>query len=256
SEGRERRAVTLGLAKRLAVRACLVALLLALPGQTAFAFAVAESMLTISNLTITPALGSASILGPFDASATSHAFNSLGEEVFDGNSGTGTDVSANAAVTFAQGSAEARASTGTITAVGSVNAPGGTGLAGVNVPGSDADLTGTFAIIGASSNPVDVTFSMQVSGLLQGGSDASGFLQVDDITAQLNIDGAPVLFDFRSLPGLPSIAGINNYPDTIIPVSETLTATISLDPTVSHFLDMHSDAETQPSNPVAEPGSL
>jgi hypothetical protein len=60
-------------------------------------------------------------------------------------------------VSFAQGSAEAAASlTGPITASGSVNIPGGTVLDGVNVPGSDADLTGSFAITGASTNPVNV----------------------------------------------------------------------------------------------------
>jgi hypothetical protein len=100
-------------------------------------------------------------------------------------------------------------------------------LAGVNVPGSDADLTGLFDITGAVTNPVNVTFSMQVSGLLHGVSDASGFLQVGDITAELVIDGAPVLFDFETLPWLPSIPGINNYPDTTIPISETLIGHIA-----------------------------
>jgi hypothetical protein len=253
----------MGSAIRLMTRACLVGLLLAVPGGAALALAIIDSSLTISNLTITPASGSLSVLGPLDTSATTHAFNSLGEEVFDGNSGTGTDVSASAMVLFAQGSAQARAFNGSVTAAATVNIPGGTVLAGVNVPGSDADLTGNFAITGALTNPVNVTFSMLVKASLHGVSDALGFLQVDDITAQLNIDGTPVLFDFQSLPGLPSIPGINNYPDTtcIIPPDTTCTissktsATISLDPTVSHFFDMRADAEAQAFN-IAEPGSL
>jgi hypothetical protein len=245
----------MGSAIRLVTRACLVTLLLAVPGGAALALAIVDSSLTISNLTITPASGSASYLLPLDTSATTHAFNSLGEEVFDGNSGTGTDVSTNAVVTFAHGSAQARASNRSVSASASVNIPSGTVLAGVNVPGSDGDLSGFFDIIGASTNPVDVTFTMQVSGSLHGVSDASGFLQTGDLTAELDVDGTPVLFDFETLPGLPSLVGINNYPNTTIPVSETLTATVSLDPTFSHFFDMHADAEAQAFN-IAEPGSL
>jgi hypothetical protein len=228
---------------------------LTLPGQAALALAIVDSSLTISSLTITPASGSASFLLPLDTSATSHAFNSLGEDISDGNSGTGTDVSANAAVTFANGNAQTRASNRSVSASASVNIPSGTVLAGVSVPGSDGDLSGFFDIAGASTNPVDVTFTMQVSGSLHGVSDASGFLQTGDLTTQLVIDGMSVLFDFETLPGLPSIPGINNYPDTTIPISETLMATVALDPTFSHFFDMHADAEAQAFN-IAEPGSL
>jgi PEP-CTERM motif len=239
----------------LVVRAGLVALLLTVPGGAATAMAIVDSSLTISNLTITPASGSTSFPPSLTTSATTHAFNSLGEDVSDGNSGSGTDVSANALVTFAQGHATALASNNSVSASASVNIPNGTVLAGVNVPGSDSDLSGLFDITGASTNPVDVTFSMQVSGSLHGVSDIAGFLQNGDLTAELDIDGTSVLFDFETLPGLPSLAGINNYPSTTIPVSETLTATISLDPTVSHFFDMHADAEAQAFN-IAEPGSL
>jgi hypothetical protein len=240
----------------LLMRAGLVALLLAVPGGAALALAIVDSSLTISNLTITPASGSVSLELPLTTSATTHAFNSLGEELFDGNAGVGTDVSAMATVTFAQGTAHALASNNSVSAAASVNIPpDGTVLAGVNVPGSDGDLSGFFDITGAGTNPVDVTFSMQVSGSLHGVSDAVGFLQTGDLTAQLVIDGMSVLFDFVTLPGLPSLVGINNYPDTTIPISETLSATVPLDPTFSHFFDMHADAEAQAFN-IAEPGSL
>jgi hypothetical protein len=243
----------MGLAIHLVTRAGLVALLVGVPGGAAFALAIVDSSLTISNLTIMPASGSVSFeLPSLATSATTHAFNSLGEEVFDGNSGSGT-VTANAMVTFAHGTA--MASTSSVSASASVNIPAdGTVLAGVNVPGSDGDFSGLFDINGASTNPVNVTFSMQVSGSLDGVSDAAGFLQNGDLTAELDIDGTPVLFDFETLPGLPSVAGINNYPNTTIPISETLTATISL-ATGSHFFDMHADAEAQAFN-IAEPGSL
>ncbi len=120
----------MGSAIHLVTRAGLVALLVAVPGGAAFALAIVDSSLTISNLTITPASGSASFETPLATSATAHAFNSLGKEVFDGNSGTGP-VSANTMVTFAQGTALALASNNSVGASDSVNiAPDGTVLAG------------------------------------------------------------------------------------------------------------------------------
>ena len=191
-------------------RAGLVALLAAVPGGAAFAAAMVDSSLTTSNLTIEPASGTVSFELPLGTSATTRAFNSLDEEVFDGNSGTGP-VSTIAMVTFAQGTA--MASTSSVSASASVNIPAdGTVLAGVNVPGSDGDFSGLFDINGASTNPVNVTFSMQVSISLHGVSDIAGFLQNGDLTAELNIDGTPVLFDLESLPGLLSIAGVNITP--------------------------------------------
>jgi hypothetical protein len=49
-------------------------------------------------------IGTPSFELPLDTSATTHAFNSLGEDVFDGNSGVGMDLSAIAAA-FAAGTA-------------------------------------------------------------------------------------------------------------------------------------------------------
>jgi hypothetical protein len=247
------------------IRASLIVLLVAVPGGSALAFAIVDSSLTISNLMIKPVSGTASFETPLTTSATTHAFNSLGEDVSDGNtSSIGTDVTANAVVTFAQGAANALVSNNSVFAKASVNIPGGGVLAGVNVPGSDGDLSGNFDINGASTtNPINVTFSMQVTGSLHGVSDAMGFLQNGDLTAELDIDGTPVLFDLESLPGLSSTAGVNNYPDTTCTIPPDTTcrivsvtsATISLDPTVPHFFDLHADAEAQALN-IAEPGSL
>jgi hypothetical protein len=141
-------------------------LLLALPGQAALAAAIVDSSPTISNLTITPATGSAWFVPPLATSAATRAFNRLGEEFFNGTSGTGP-VSAMAMVTFAQGTA--MASTSSVSASASVNIPAdGTVLVGVNMPGSDGDLSGLFDIPGASTTTtIDVTFSMQVSGSLE-----------------------------------------------------------------------------------------
>lgn len=64
----------------LVMRSCLVALLLAVPGGAVSAFAIVDGSLTISNSTIAPITGSASFETPLFTSATTHAFNSLGEE--------------------------------------------------------------------------------------------------------------------------------------------------------------------------------
>jgi hypothetical protein len=226
-----------------------------LSGGAAFAKAVVDSSLTISNLIIAPADGSVSIQGPLGTSAATNAFNSLGESASNGNTGTGSDVSASAAVTFAQGTAAALASSGSVSASSSIDITGGGALAGVTLPGSVADLTGVFDIDGTAADSVEVTFSMQLTGSLHGVSDAAGFLQAGDIAAELDIDGTPVLFASNTLPALPSLAGVGNYPDTTIPIAETLTATVPLDPTVSHFFDMHADDEQQ-GYTIPEPGGL
>jgi hypothetical protein len=138
----------MGSAIHLVTRAGLGALVLAVPGGAAFALEIDDGSLTISNLTITPSSRSALFELPLTSSVTTHAFNSLGEEVFDGNSDAGTDVSANAVVTDAQGSAQALASTNSVGASASVNIPSGTVQAGVKVPGSDGDLSGFSTLTG------------------------------------------------------------------------------------------------------------
>ena len=134
----------MGLATHLVTRAGLVALLLSVPGGAVLAMAIVDSSLTISDLTITPATGTASFKLPLDTSAATNAFNSLGESVSNGNTGVGMDVSASAVVTDAQGSAQALASTNSVGASASENIPNGTVLAGVNVPRSDSNLSGFF----------------------------------------------------------------------------------------------------------------
>ena len=104
----------------LVTRACLVAVMLTVPSGTALALAIVDSSLTITNLSITPASGSASFEAPLATSATTHAF-SLGEEVFDGNSGVVMEASAAAVVTYAHGTAQALTSSNSVGGSASVN---------------------------------------------------------------------------------------------------------------------------------------
>ena len=239
----------------------LLLVLLAVSAESS-ALAITDASLTLSALSIVPDLGTAEVSDLVTCASVSGVFNSLGQS--SGNSNpvgcaaflnmASTDVTTSAAVTDAQGSAHAFASlTEGVDAASSVNIPGGTVLAGVTLNGSIADLVGTLDVTG--TEPVNVTFSIVVTGSLHGVSDAFGYLQTDDVTASLTVDGDTVLFDFISLPLLPSIPGIANYPSTTVPISETLIGTLQLDPTQSHFFDLEVNAESQAFN-IPEPSSL
>lgn len=235
--------------KQVFARSGLFVLLLFLPLKSAFALVMASSTLSIFNLQIIPITGSVVFSGPPDVSASVNAsFNSLGETDSNGAFGTGIDVLANAAVTFAAGHAEASASAGTASVTSAINLGGNSNAAGVSSPGSVASLSGFFDLTGVSGM-VDVAFSFDVSGLLHGFADSIGSFGTD-FDASLEIDGTPMLFDFRSLSGGP------NFPDTTQLFSETLSATVSLDSTQSHFYIWTAHSDTFVSNTVPEPGTI
>ena len=230
------------------LRSCLTLLLLCLPFEMAFALAIASSTLSVSNLRIVPTTGSVAFSGPPDVTARANAFNSLGESDSNGASGTGIDVQADASVTFATAHAEASAAAGSASIASAVNLGGQGNAAGVSFPGSLASVSGLFDLTGASGM-VDVSFSIDVSGLLRGATDSLGSFDTD-ADASLEIDGTPVLFDFFSLSGGPG------FPDTTLLILETLSATLSLDSALSHsyFLTAHGDP-TGTNHQVPEPGA-
>lgn len=223
-------------------------LLLCVPFEMAFATVVASSTITVSNLRIAPATGTVAFSGPPDVSAFANAFNSLGESDSHGASGTGIDVQADAAVAFATGHAEASAAAGLASATSTLNLGGQGNEAGVSFPGSIASLSGLFDLTGVSGM-VDVSFSMDLSALLHGFTDALGSFDAD-ADASLEIDGMPVLFDFFSLSGGP------NFPDTTQPFSETLSATLSLDSALSHFFILTAHDDVEGMNSVPEPSTI
>jgi len=223
-------------------------LLLCFPFSTVFAGVIANSALTISNLQIIPSVGSVMFSGPRDTSAiVSSAFNSLGENVSDGDFGTGTDVSADATVNFATGHAEASDSAGTLNVSSGINMGGNNNAAGVAFPGSLASLSGWFDLVGAIGM-LDVTFSMDVSGMLSGFTDDLGDFETDFI-ASLDLDGENVLFLDVALVGGP------NFSDVIPQFSQSLYATISLDSDVTHFFNLTAQSEGKGSN-MPEPGTM
>lgn len=230
---------------RSTVAAPLCLLLLLSPLTAADASVIASSSITLSNLTFSPATGTAST-STSDSQAFTDAFNNLGQSVSNGNFGPGTDVSADAAVTGATGHASAAPSTGTLAATSLVTLTG-TGFAGVTSPGSLANLAGLLFLNGVTGM-VDVTLSMQVTGSLRGFAGVAGSFSTD-ADASLEIDGSPVLFDLFSLSGGPA------FPDTTQPFSETLTATILLDASQPHFFSWSAHTDTTAQN-VTAPGTL
>ena len=231
---------------RSTLAAWFAVLLLLAPSPRANATAIASSSITLSNLTFTPASGTASTSTP-DAQAFTNAFNSLGQSLSDGNFGPGADVSANAVIASAEGHAFATASSGTLTAASLVALMGLDGFAGVSSPGSLANLAGLFFLNGVTGM-VEVTVSMQVTGSLHGFADAAGMFSTD-ADASLEIDGTSVLFELFSLSGGPA------FSDTTQPFSETLTATLLLDASQPHFYSWNAHTDTT-GRSLTAPGDL
>lgn len=235
------------LIRGLARGACL--LLLCFPFNTAFALAIASNALTISNIQITPAVGSVVFSGPRDVSAiVSVAFNSLGENVSDGHFGTGVDVSADATINFATGLAEASDSAGTVSVSNAINLGGNSNAAGVSFPGSFSSLSGLFNFTGVSGM-TDVSFSMDINGMLNGFADSVGSFE-NDFIASLEIDGENVLFSFSALVGGPDFAADTQF------VSQTLSATVSLDTAATYSFVVSAQSNVEGSNSVPAPGTL
>lgn len=224
-------------------------LLLCLPFQWALALVIASSTLGVRNLQITPAAGSVVFFGPPEVSAiVSSAFNSLGETDSNGAFGNGTDVSADATVSFATGHADTSASAGTLNVSSAVHLGGSSNAAGVSFPGSYASQSYLFGFTGVSG-VVDVSFSMDLSGLLQAFANSQGSFDTD-FDASAELDGMNILFRSAALSGGP------NFTDATQLFAQTLSATIPLDSALSYFLIVTAHVETFASNGVPEPGSL
>jgi hypothetical protein len=197
---------------------------------------IASSTISLTALQIAAPGGFATFVDPPESQAFTNAFNSLGEAAADFDSATGADATASATVSFAEGSASASTSLGTLTALSLVTLPdSASAAAGVSSPGSLASLSGIFTLPG--SGLVDVAVQMLVSGSLRGMSDALGRFRTD-ADASLEIDGAVVLFDLFELS---HGAG---FPDTTVPFATTLSAIITLDAGVEHFFFWNAHADT------------
>lgn|SRR5574338_218495 len=139
---------------------------------------------------------------------------------------------------------------GTLTGASAVNLPGFQNVPGIQNAASSqgqGSFSGILTVTGGTGS-VDVTFSLDVAGLLHGFADAAGQFGTETIAA-LDLDGSNVLFRHDVMSGGP------NFPDTTITVSKNLTAALPLEFGGSYFLFIQADSESSARN-IPEPGTL
>jgi hypothetical protein len=236
-------------------RLCLLVIAgMVVPVRSAHATAVALSDITASHLTASSPPGTAVVF--FDDAVTeafAEAANSLGElnQAFDFHiDGTTAVADTTAAWAAGHGSAD------------DAEAPGAQWLAATaaNVPGL---ITGTassvgqgqwstiFAVNGTTTNPIDVTFSIDLALNLSLFTDLAGQNAQTEVIFNLLVDGDRVLFF-----DLPAALGRNDSLSQSF--NTTLTSTIAIDPTQDHSVRLRVDSESSVVNevPVPEPATL
>lgn len=234
-----------------------LALLCQLLPQPAAALAIADSSLSISNLSIAPQTGTLVFDGSFTSTGFAQAANSLREGDAQFNFSPPDPTHAQANVTWANATGDASASALTAGAASAVNLPDFDNFGRSQGQGSlDGTLFGFFSFtVSGGTGSVNVTFSMDVAGYLHGFADAAGSFDTELVaTLQLDSVQSPVLFNRFVLQGGP------NFPDTtqllsdLVP-SGILTATLPLEFDVPYFLFVQADSESFARN-VPEPATL
>ena len=225
-----------------------VALLVVLPNPV-HATAIADSTLTFSNLSITPASGSLTLDNVWLLQAFGSANNSLGGSDGQFNFAFSPDTtSAGASVTWAT-------VTGIATALGD---PAdldvhGSAMSSVNIPGcspaaafSDGfgTLSNSFTVSGTGT--VAVQIGIDIAGMLHALTDACGLNTFTRTIFSLVVDGNTLLLDDRMFD--PNNPANNNFADF-------LTGTFLLDAGVSHSLQLQASSEGQAQTQIPEPSS-
>jgi len=236
--------------KRLSALSVLLAVWLMGFPLLANATAIAHGDLAFSNLAITPAAGSVTLDGPWLFEAFAQANNSLGQinDQFNSGSSPGA-VSASAAVTWAS-------------ATGAASAPNdppnlavtGGAISNVNIPGcvTAAAFSGArgtffnFFTLSGGGPSVNVTFGIDISGLLNAVTGPCGILAQSEVVFTLEVDGTPILFHQDLLS-----VGRNDAASRAIATS--LSNSVLLDSDVSHFLLLEADSESRGQTEVPLP---
>lgn len=208
------------------------------------ALVVTDNTLTISSISITPSVGTAS-LDPWTAEASATVDNSLGQSAGQFDSSLGL-AAANAAVSFVTAHGQADALAVTANASSAINLPGILNQAEATGLGN---LFTVFTLSGGSGD-VDVTFSMHLEGLQHGFADAVGSIRNNELIASLELEGEVVLFRDSILSGGPRFA------DTTDIFSTTLSDTRTLTFDTRYFVFIQADAESNGINRIAEPTGL
>jgi len=212
-----------------------------------YATAIAFSDIAFFNLQITPSVGSIQFLDLWTAEAFAQASNSLGQrdQAFDFSVG-GVAV-ANAAVTFANGHADASALNLTAIATSAVNIPGAQEAQASSV--GLGTLFNSFIITGGTG-PVEVGFSADIAGLLNVFTDETGLRARTRTIFALELDGTPILFHDLFLDVGPNSA-------STLAFSQILFATLSLQFNTPFFILAQVDSESLGINtPIPEPSTI
>jgi len=187
---------------------------------------------SFSGVTIAPASGSVEYLTALQSSAYAQAGANAQYDSIDPSTATTTDVPVPGGLATGAGLASVSSSTGLSSATGFI--PGST--AGFDTSAGRASINGEFEIIGASG-AVSVTFSTVISGGLNLSSDAYGESGQGESDFALSVNGNPVLF-------YDQILTIGPDQTQSEPISETLTASMTLTADTPYFFVAEADAET------------
>jgi|GEM_PF-1592447 len=215
--------------------------LLASPFARATIFVGATN--SFSGVTIAPGSGSVEYLTAVQSSAYAQAGANAQYDSIDPSTATTTDVPVPGGLATGAGMASVSSSSGLSSATGFI--PGST--AGFDTSAGRASINGEFEIIGASG-AVSVTFSTVISGGLNLSSDSYGVSGQGESDFALSVDGNPVLF-------YDQILTIGPDQTQSEPISEALTASMTLTADTPYSFVAEADAETDVvnSNALAVP---
>ena len=215
---------------------CCVALMVTLFSPAAArADASASSELSFTGISVTPSVGTFTIVTNWSGAAFAQA--TLTSEF---NTGTTPTASATGDFSTASGSADATVPNGQSAASGSI-----IGVDGSDNAAGQGWVESVFMITGGSGS-VDTTFSTDISGSLNVLTDALGELAQAETVYSLEVNGDAALFDDRFF----SVGPNGSDPQTF---STTISSVMTLQYDTQYLLFAEADSEISVVNSVPEP---
>ena len=219
-----------------------------LAGQVVRATISVDSTSSFGSVTIDPSSGSVLYSGALQSSAYAQAGANTQYDSIDPSTASATDVPVPGGLATGTGSASASSLTGSSGATGFI--PGTT--AGFDTSAGRASISGEFQIIG-TTGPVSVTFSADITGLLNLSSDVYGVYGQGETDYALSVNGNPVLFSDQILTIGPDQTQSAS-------ISQTLSAPMTLTANTPYWFVGEADAEAEVVNSnvsaVPEPGEF
>jgi hypothetical protein len=212
---------------------------------------IVSSSLSLTQLQILPAAGSVQIISPFNASAFTQVFDSLGGVDQDYNSVDDGATSANSSTTLVSSNAAASAVGLTVSTSSSLLIPQATASAGTE-PGSPYGLLqGFFQIVG-TTGPVSVELTATLNEIQSLSTTGFGHSATAEATFSLllpDISGSPILFFDDPL----AIGASGFMADSSSP---KLTAAVTLQANTEYYLLAETESEIKGTSMTPEPSSV